>query len=111
LTEYDLVIDWMCFHEVPKANWGAYAELINRICKKWFVLNVFSRTGSGQLIGLPPAAPFVPRHQLSLEDIKGLFQEFIICEPWGSRDYPEDLNTCGDEEPIAAKYACILKRK
>ena len=111
LTEYDLVIDWMCFHEVPKANWGAYAELINRICKKWFVLNVFSRTGSGQLIGLPPAAPFVPRHQLSLEDIKGIFQDFIICEPWGIRDYPEYLNTCGDEEPIAAKYACILKRK
>ena len=109
LTEYDLVIDWMCFHELPKANWSDYVKLIEKICANWFILNVFILNDEMEMHGLEPVAQHVPKHQISDGTIRqDLFKNFEYID---SYYYKENLANQSFSTPIAAKRAYLFSKR
>jgi hypothetical protein len=107
-NEYDLVIDWMCFHELPKADWNKYVSLLEKICTKWFVLNVFHLENEIKMHGLEAAAEYVPKHQISESTIRDLFQNFVCTATF---EYPENSEVQLSGSPISAKKAYLFGKK
>ncbi|MBN3909341.1 MAG: class I SAM-dependent methyltransferase [Nostoc sp. NMS1] len=109
LSEFDLVIDWMCFHELPKADWDKYVLFLEKICKKWLVLNVFTMDEGITMYGLDPVAMYIPKHQFTQSAIReDLFRNFLYI---GSLDYEEDSKPQSSGSPIAAKRAYLMRKK
>lgn len=108
--QFDLVIDWWCFHHVNKLDWDHYVSVISSICKRFFVLSVFSKEGNSQNF-LPPVIPDVLKHPFSKEDIEGLFgKHFHILDQHG---FPENLNPepPHSDDFVAAKMAYLLLKR
>lgn len=105
---YDLVIDWMCFHELPQPP-EAYAKLISRLADKFFVLKVFDSETSSQAV-LTPVIPDVQKRQYSSDQIINLFQDFELEY---SELEPENLNPVPRPKDgiIAAKRTYLFVRK
>ena len=106
----DVVVDWMCFHELSPASRRRYSSLIARLARKYFVLNVFSREGSSRA-SLGDAVPGVMKYQFSRDDIVRFFgQHFQVVE---FMEYEEDNSP--DPRPtdefVAAKRAYLLERR
>jgi SAM-dependent methyltransferase len=106
---FDLVIDWMCFHEIPFDRHQEYIERIAEICAKFLVLNVFSRHGSS-LEFLPPAVQDVDKHQFSDSEIAKSFAPYF--EILKMKSYPEDLHPIPTptDKVVAAKKAYLMTR-
>ena len=106
----ELVIDWMCLHEILPELRPAYAELIAAKCERYFVLNTFSVEGA-TLTDLGCVGAKIQKFQLSRAEIEDLFgHSFRIVSV---RLIPEDL----DPHPrpsdgiVAAKCIYVLERK
>lgn len=105
----DLVIDWMCLHEIPRDERPLYAQLLTRACKRLLVLNTFSVEGS-TVSDLGCIGERIPKYQLSRHDILALFgKSFSIVS---TRLVPEDLNpaTKPSDQIIAAKSIYMMVR-
>jgi len=106
---FDLIVDWMCFHEVPPNMRGRYADLVARCCGQYFIVNTFSKEGSS-VDDLGVVADGIIKYQLSQEDISDIFGEYFdIVEYY---DVPEDLlpEVAPRDGIVAAKRTYILKR-
>ena len=106
----DLVLDWMCLHEIHPDERQAYAKLVGKACRKYFVLNTFSSTGS-TVADLGYVGSRIRKYQLSraeLDDLFGPEFETIYC-----RLVPEDLAPLQKPSDgiVAAKCIYIMKRR
>lgn len=109
--KFDMVIDWMCFHEIYPAYRAHYIDNINRLCSDILVLKVFDTPDAGQRCDLPQICGKIPKWQYSRNDIERLFGEFFSIEA----DYyykelaaPTVMHSDGKE---AAKRAYLLRKK
>lgn len=106
----DLVLDWMCLHEIHPDERQQYVALVAKNCRKYFVLNTFSSEGS-TIADLGNVGSHIRKYQLSPVELEALFGgefEMIYC-----RLVPEDL--APPQRPsdgiVAAKSIHIMKRR
>lgn len=106
---FDLVIDWMCYHEIEPQDRAAYAASVARSCRRYFVINMFSREGSSASdLGLVAG---LQKFQHSEADVRAVFGPHFEIIDWVQ--FPEDL----DPHPrptdgmVAAKRAYIMRRR
>ena len=85
--QYQLVVDWMCLHEMPPQNRRRYCQLLGACSNKYLIVNSFSRELS-TVADLGVAVPGVRKYQLATPAIGSLFPDFRIVK---TKDYPEDL--------------------
>jgi SAM-dependent methyltransferase len=102
--KYDLVVDWMCFHEVFKNGRQNYVEKINALSKNYFILNVFSNANDS--IFLTEAVKQIPKYCFSREDIEKLFSKYFMII--SSYKYPASTGKPHPDGKIAAKEAFLL---
>jgi len=108
--EFDLVIDWMCFHEIWRLSRNAYVEIVSKICKKFFLLKVFSKEEI-TIVNLNPNIKEIPKFQYSESDVRRIFgKKFSILR---FNQWPEILspNPAHSDGQIAAKRAYLMVRK
>jgi SAM-dependent methyltransferase len=108
-ASFDLVIDWMCFHEVRPIFRKQYIEKVNNITKNYYILCAFSKERNTQK-QLQPVVKNVEKYQFSEDDIKHLFSEFSIvniCQYEECFEPPEP-HTNGI---VAAKRAYLMLKK
>ncbi len=107
-SQYDLVIDWMCLHEVPPHLRDGYCHRLGRCSTNGLIINAFSRDLS-TVDKLTDAVPGVRKYQLSTDDIRALFPDFVIVS---TKDYEEKLlpPTGVTDGIVAAKRAHYLTR-
>jgi SAM-dependent methyltransferase len=106
---FDLVIDWMCFHEVDEQRWAEYSQAVARVCSRHFVVNLFSKEGSslqdlGEVAGMR-------KYQFSEADVREIFGRWFDIEHFV--EFPEALHP---EPPpsdgiVAAKRAYVMVRR
>jgi len=106
----DLVVDWMCFHEMAPMSRKTYASLVAKKCRRYLAIKIFSTEGASGL-RLPDALPGVRKYQFSRNDIEMVFGEYFEIEYVQS--YPEDANpdVPHSDGIVAAKMAYLLKRR
>jgi len=108
---YDLVVDWMCFHEMHIPNRNAYIARITALCSRFLVLKVFSEEGKTRVINLGDVFEGVKKHRLGKKEITQLYGEaFSILNTYPS---PEDEHPipAHDDGPAAAKMAYLMVKK
>jgi hypothetical protein len=104
----DLVVDWMCFHEIPIALRQEYARLVASVCHGFFVVNLFSSEGAsvsdlGDVAGCP-------KFQFSEEEVLAIFgRDFELMHV---RQFQEDLDPVPrpSDGIVAAKRAYVFRR-
>lgn len=107
-SSYDLVIDWMCFHELPQQP-EAYAELVGGLTNTFFILKAFEADHSSLPV-LRPIIPNVPKRQFSTRQVSDLFRDYQLlyseleCENLNPEPQPAD-------EVVAAKRAYLFAKK
>ncbi len=107
--DYDLIIDWMCFHELPPEYRTQYAELVAQRCSTYFILKCFSTEGSTQG-ELSEAVPGVPKYMLSEAEIVSIFEpsfRVVRIVDYSEDIHPEVIPTDG---VVAAKRAYLFER-
>jgi SAM-dependent methyltransferase len=105
----DLLIDWMCFHEIDPQMWEEYASLVGNVCRKYFLLNTFSVEGA-TVIGLGQVAG-ANKYQHSEQQLLRLFgAKFEIV---AVINYAEDLNPIPrpSDGLVAAKRTYLFRLK
>jgi hypothetical protein len=109
-TSYDLVIDWMCFHDLAPEHRQAYAAFVCRRCSGYFVIKAFSLELSS-VKELGDAVPGFQKRLISVDDVRQTFG--AAFEILRTVDHPEDLNPCPAPADgiIAAKRTYLLKRR
>ena len=107
---YELVIDWMCYHEVYLGGIDRYPEIVASLCSKVFILNVFSAEGNPPE-PLPMAVRHVPKHVLSELDIRERFSRYFDLVHHQQFERNETPTLRHDDGAIAAKRAYLLVRK
>lgn len=107
-SSYDLVIDWMCFHELPQQP-EAYAELIGRLTNTFFILKAFEADHSSLPV-LRPVIPNVPKRQFSRRQVSDLFRDYqlLYCELESENLNPQPPPA---DDIIAAKTAYLFVKK
>ena len=106
---YDMVIDWMCMHDIEGKHIYEWTARIKSLCKSLLAIKVFSPEGSS-ISELGTLGRGIRKNQISEQRILDLFRpDFEIIH---SEQYPEDL----DPHPrpadgiVAAKRAYLLRR-
>jgi hypothetical protein len=106
---YDLVIDWMCLHNIDKNIVDRYITLMKAACTKFLVVKVFSLEGSTvQDLGFMGGE--VKKNQFSEQDVIRIFSPEFQLE--GVEQYPEDLepDPMPEDKIVAAKRAYLFRR-
>lgn len=107
-AKYDLVIDWMCFHEVFPGSRSDYISNLSKACNGTLILKVFSLENSSRA-GLSPITRNIKKYQFDKKQIVSLFKGFSIIR---YTDYEEILEPIPKHEDgiIAAKRAYYLTK-
>lgn len=108
LIKYDLIIDWMCFHEVFPGSRADYICNLSQSCNGTLILKVFSVENSSRT-GLSQITRNIKKYQFDQNQIASLFKDFSIIR---YTDYKEDLEPTPKHEDgiIAAKRAYYLTK-
>ncbi len=103
---YDLIIDWMCFHELFKAARDEYIEKVARLSSQFYIVNCFSTKESAVL---PEIIKGVPKQKFSKKNIQDLFGKYF--DIMQEISYPTNKLQNQSDGFFAAKDAYLLRKK
>jgi SAM-dependent methyltransferase len=108
---YDLVVDWMCFHDTDPLHRRAHADKLAALCGRFLVLKVFSGDGPQQVKSLGKVGGVIQKHRFSRTHIEEIFKkdfEFLNSYPDAEELNPHPPHSDG---PVAAKMAYLMLRR
>lgn len=79
---FDLVIDWMCFHEIAVAQRDEYAQILSKVSGKLYILTVFYKDDKEcSEIKYPEdelkkIGGNITKHRFTIEQLTEIFKEF-----------------------------------
>jgi SAM-dependent methyltransferase len=112
LPRFDLVLDWMCFHEQRRDVRDRYERFINGVCAKLFAIKLFSIEGRESVKSLGAVCPNVPMHAFSGEEMTKRFGAFhnVGMAAYAEDPDPRPRHTLG-HKAVHAKRAYLFVRK
>ena len=105
----DLVIDWMCFHELNAEHDNEYGEMIARVCTGWYVLRTFSdKREKVDLVHLRDGQ--IHKRGFSFEEICNRFASHFVCDVTRKEDKERTVKE-GAFEDEHAKRTLLMKKR
>jgi len=107
--KYDLVVDWMCFHELPPNDRRSYVEIINDVCSNSVVVTVFHKDDnySFQPTEFRDVAGKIKKYRFTAEELSNCFAPHFSRLPQMDKTYPpidKEIHTDGKVFPKLSAY-------
>jgi hypothetical protein len=105
---FDLVVDWMCLHEIAEDMLTEYAKRLSEVAERFLVVCAFAEEASEEQLRCTISG--VRKQKYSREDIARLFPAFdvVFTRDYEADEHPEPLHEDGR---IAPKRAYILIKR
>jgi SAM-dependent methyltransferase len=108
---YDLVVDWMCFHEVHIPNRNAHIARVTALCSRFVALKVFSEEGKKRVINLGDVFEGARKLRLKRSELTQLYGDafsILNTHPYAEEEHPIPPHEDG---AVAAKMAYLMVKK
>ncbi len=110
--KYDLVIDWMCFHELAVEYRRDYVKITDEVCENYYMLTVFCKdTCDLPIEEFKQVADGIPKYMFSCQEIRQYFG--IIFDQISAFDvyYPSIRDKVHSDGMVFPKKSYFMVKK
>ncbi len=108
----DLLIDWMCFHEIPVESRAEYIRIAENLCENYFILTVFcSDDCTFPIEEFKPVDGHIQKHMFSCAEIEQYFSNSFIQIPSYRCFYPGNSEKIHSDGMIFPKKTYFMVKQ